>query len=248
LRPSKILIVSRSRSTAEALEQHLSERREFQPAIRVIANGHADPLQGIDSLPDILLLHSTSGQIELQFLAENGVNGNLPLICCGPADDTEAMRLAMRAGAKDYLPEPIASGDLIACIERIRSETLRANGPAKGKLIAITNGKGGSGASFLSTSLAHSLAIEEDQNVVLADMDLQFGGLFRYLDLNPKMGIVEALDAVTEIDDISADAYTCEHPSGLRLLSAANTGARLPRAISIERLESLLDVYLSMYD
>lgn len=248
MRTLNILIVSRSRPTAETLAGHFAGSREYIVQTRVLTNGHADPLYGINQLPDILLLHCVNGQSELRFLADNGVRDQLPLIVCGPAADTEAMRLGMRAGARDYLPENMAAADLLASVARIKDETSRSRDGNKGKLIVVANGKGGSGASFISTNLAHSLVVDGGHSVLLTDLDLQFGGLCRYLDIEPEVGIIEALEAVSEMDEVSAEAYTCEHASGLKLMAATSKRATLPRAISIERLESLLNVYLSLYD
>jgi pilus assembly protein CpaE len=84
--------------------------------------------------------------------------------------------------------------------------------------------------------------------VTLVDLDLQFGGLCRYLDISPKVGILEALDAAHELDDVSAQAYTTEHSSGLRLLAAPSMRLALANEISIERLDALLDFYLASND
>ena len=131
----------------------------------------------------------------LQFLVEQGTRQNLPLLVCGPENDPESMRLAMRAGARDYLPENVTEDDLVASLARIREEILRSGAGGTGKLIVILNGKGGSGASFLATNLAHGLVVDGGHAVTLFDLDLQFGGLYRYLDLAPKVGMIEALEA-----------------------------------------------------
>jgi len=248
LRSLNLLIVGRSREIAESIGALITGNRNFNVQTRILTNGHADPVHGVTTLPDILLLHCSNGQAELKYLADNGVREQIPLVVCGPVNDTEAMRLAMRAGARDYLPENLPASDLISSLERIRDESSRGQHNPRGKLIVVTNGKGGSGASFVASNLAHSLVVDGGQKVLLMDLDLQFGGLCRYLDLDPKMGIIEALEAVTEMDEISADAYTSEHHSGLKLLAAKSNRDTLPKSISIDRLESLLNVYLSNYD
>jgi pilus assembly protein CpaE len=222
--------------------------KEYDVNVRVPTNGHSDPLYGLSDSPEILLLHSANGQSELRYLADHGIRDQVPLIVCGPANDMEAMRLGMQAGARDYLPEDIPATDLLSSLARIRDESSRARTGKRGKLIVVANGKGGSGASFIAANLAHSLVVDGAQDTLLMDLDLQFGGLCRYLDIEPKMGIIEALEAVTEMDEISAEAYTREHHSGLKLLAARSKQDRLPRSISIERLESLLNVYLSLFD
>ena len=244
----RVIVASRSGSIAEKFSAYLASNPNFHVDMRVISNGHTDPLYGVSEMPDLLLLHCGSGQSELQFLAEQGSRENPPMLICGPENDPDAMRLAMRAGARDYLPENVTEADLVASLSRIQEEILRSGAAKSGKLIVVLNGKGGSGASFLATNLAHSLVVDGGHRVTLADLDLQFGGLHRYLDLTPKVGMLEALDAAHDMDETSANAYTCEHSSGLRLLAVPAQHLALPSEISIEKLDALLEVFLTHND
>ncbi len=243
-----VIVASRSASTTQKLAARLTKHSEFRVETRVIGNGHQDPLHGVSELPDLLLLHHGTGQGELQFLVEQRTRENLPLLVCGPENDPEAMRLAMRAGARDYLPENVSETDLVASLARIQEETFRARTSGSGKLIVFANGKGGSGASFLATNLAHSLVVDGGHRVTLFDLDLQFGGLCRYLDITPTVGILEACEVALDLDEISAKAYTHEHSSGLRLLAAPSKRLALANEIPFENLAALLEFYLSNND
>jgi pilus assembly protein CpaE len=158
------------------------------------------------------------------------------------------MRLAMRAGARDYLLDNTSESDLIASVARVHGDLLRARTSLTAKLVVVVNGKGGSGASFLATNLAHGLVVDGNSRVTLIDLDLQFGGLYRYLDLKPKVGLLEAMDAAHELDEVSALAFTCEHASGLRLLAAPSTFLASANNLSMDRLDSVIDAYLSLND
>ncbi len=244
----RILIAGRSKLAVNHLSQSLSERSEFVLTTRILGNGHADPLHGVGETPDLLLLHHAPGQSQLEFLAGSGQANQLPLIVCGPGDDPESMRLAMQAGARDYLSETAPLSDLVPSLLRLRDETIRSGSSALGRLIVVLNGKGGSGASFLATNLAHGLVVNNGAQVTLADLDIQFGGLCRYLDIKPKVGILQALEVAKQMDDISAAAYTCEHSSGLRLLAAPSTRFVPSSEIKIDELDALLKVFLSIND
>jgi pilus assembly protein CpaE len=244
----KILIAGRSKLAVQHLNKTLSGRSEFVLSTRILGNGHADPLQGVSETPDMLLLHHAPGQGELQFLAESGPANQLPLIVCGPGDSPESMRLAMQAGARDYLPENAPHSDLVASLLRLREETVRSGASASGQLIVVMNGKGGSGASFLATNLAHVFAVKPGAQATLVDLDIQFGGLCRYLDITPKVGILQALEVAKQMDDMSAEAYTCEHSSGLRLLAAPSKRFVSPNDIPTDQLDALLRILLSMND
>ena len=244
----KILIAGRSELAVKRLSQYLSGHSEFVLTTRLLGNGHADPLHGVSETPDMLLLHHAPGQSELQFLSESGQGNQLPLIVYGPGDNPESMRLAMQAGARDYLSETAPLSDLVASLLRLREETVRSGASAAGRLIVVMNSKGGSGASFLATNLAHGFVVNDGARVTLADLDIQLGGLCRYLDITPKMGILQALEVAKQMDDISAKAYTCEHSSGLRLLAAPSKRFVPPNDIPTDELDALLKVFLSIND
>ena len=248
MRMLNVLVVSRSQIAVNSLAACLSTQPNYRVKTRVIANGHEDPLYGQAELPDLLLLHYGPGSGELAYLAQSGTREQLPLIVCGPVSDPNAMRLAMQAGARDYLADDTSESDLLASVAKVHDETQRARSSDTAKLVVMVNGKGGSGASFLATNFAHSLVLNSDARVTLVDLDLQFGGLYRYLDVTPKVGLLQALEAAHELDDVSAKAFTCEHPSGLRLLAAPSRFLTMANSISIDRLETVMDAYLRLND
>ena len=115
-------------------------------------------------------------------------------------------------------------------------------------MTAVVNAKGGSGATLLAANLAHVLAKEGRQKVALIDMDLQFGTLGLYLDLQPTMGIVEVLEYAHGLDAIALKAYMTEHESGVFMLAATQDSVVLPREIDLEKLSNLLDTLQSTFD
>lgn len=237
----RILLVTRSDTVAEAVIGRLEEHAQYFVTKKIISNGHADPLHDLQSKPDVLLLHYIPGNRELEFLAESAANKRLPLIVLGPVDDAEAMRLAIRAGASDYVSQPLQQDDLLGALERL-GEQLQGKVSDRGQLITVMNSKGGSGASFVASNLAYALGQEKDLRSVLVDFDLQFGGLSRYLDLYPKRGLVEALDATEDMDEVSAEAYITVHDSGLRLLAAPTERLILSRDVPANQVASLLQI------
>lgn len=245
---TKILFVTRSDTVADAVGIRLQDYPEYHLTRKIIGNGHTDPFHDVASMPDVLLLHYVHGHGELQHLADSALSKRLPLIVLGPPDDPEAMRLAMRAGASDYLSQPLQQSDLLNALERV-SEQLKEFAGKRGQLVTVINSKGGSGASFIATNLAYALSQEKNVSTVLVDFDLQFGGLSRYLDLYPKRGIVEALDVVEEIDEVAAEAYITRHDSGLRLLAApASDRLVLSKEVPVDHVDGLTRILLSNND
>ncbi len=243
----KVLVAGRNGETLEAMKRMLSARDGLDVSVRVMFNGHADPLDGVGRVPDVLILQHGEGDQDLAALTRRPAADRVPLIVFGPADDAAAIRQAMRAGASDYLSAPVQEDELRAALARVAEERLATPRANEGSLHVIMNGKGGSGASFLAANLAHGLT-QEGHTVTLVDLDLQFASLSRYLDLEPERGLFEALEGVEEMDELSARAFTCEHSSGLRLLSARSEGLRLNEDVAPERLVALLRTYRSLND
>ena len=237
----RILLVARSEPVADAVMGRLQEEARYFVTKKIISNGHTDPLHDTQSRPDVLLLHYIPGYGELEFLAESAASKRLPLIVLGPADDPEAMRLAMRAGASDYISQPLKQSELISALDRVR-EHMKDQASQRGQSVTVLNSKGGSGASCVATNLAYALSQQKNARALLVDFDLQFGGLSRYLDLYPTRGLVEALDATQDMDEVSAEAYITAHGSGMRLLAAPSERLLLSRDVPVEQVDSLLQI------
>jgi pilus assembly protein CpaE len=243
----KVLITGRSESAVNKAEQLLKENDRCDISVRIIVNGHVDPLHDLQNLPDLLLLCDLQCSEELQSLAEISSDDRPALIVFGPGKDTKTIRLAMRAGARDYLTLPLDADELNEAINQVADERTRQRDDTNGSLHVFINGKGGSGASFIATNVAHGLATSSHR-VTLVDLDLQFAGLCRYLDIVPERGLVEAVLAVDGMDQVSAQAFTTRHKSGLRLLSSKTEGLHLNEDIAPERMSDLLNRYRSFND
>jgi pilus assembly protein CpaE len=149
----------------------------------------------VDTPPDVLILDlSQSWETELRELMAHPERPQLIVIA--PAEDNgRVIRMAMQAGARDYFTHPVERGEILASVQRMAEElgakAQRQRG--KGRLTAVINAKGGSGASFLACSVAHCMASHLRMRTALLDMDLQFGTLPLYLDLAPREGVIAAL-------------------------------------------------------
>lgn len=244
MRKLNILITGRTREALCYIQKMIGEHEGWRTETRVITNGHVDPLHGVENPPDVLVLQYSDKGAELKHLCASKSSPRIPLIVFGPPNQASGVRLAMQAGARDYLPQPVSPSEINGVISEIAAETATGGFRKVGSLHVFINGKGGSGSSFLASNIAHGL-VSSGHSVTLADLDLQFAGLCRYLDLEPKRGLFEALQSIEDMDETSAMAFTCEHKSGLRLLSARSASLRLNADISPERLTTLLNIYRS---
>ncbi len=243
-----VLLVSRKKEPLDALEQHLrgagaSVRRQMN------TNGHADPLHYVERLPDVVILHlSHLWREELEALAARHPERRMALIVVGASSDMSMMRLAMQAGARDLLPEPVVKADLLEALERVQRERQTHVQRAQGVMAAFVNAQGGCGATLLACNVAHMLAAESKKRTALLDLGLQFGAAPLYLDLYPQRGVWQAMENLDGLDEVALEGYFARHASGLNVLSHGTDEPVETRELSPAAVERLLDVALRGHD
>ena len=242
----RVLLSSRNREFLEHIEQLLQESDESMAYMsRCITNGHVDPLYDIDTMPDLLILHlSEMWQTELEELSEHSISQRPPLLVIGDASNANMMRQAMKAGARDFLSEPIEKDELLKSLQQIHTDNQIISQQENGALTAVINAKGGSGASLLSSNLAYLMQTNSEQQTILMDLDMQFGTLAEYLNLKPENGISEALKVAEELDNVALNAYLLKHSSGLRVMGATTQSMRFPNQTPDRQVNLLLDLML----
>ncbi len=244
----KILIAGRNKEALTSLESCLPDRH-CQVTIRHISNGHADPLYGVPDLPDLLIFHmDESNEAELACLTERPPELRPVTLIIGPGGNTRLMRLAMKAGAIDYLEDPAGESDLAEVLDELKKSVAHQAAGSDGQLIAVVSAKGGSGASFLSANLGHLMAAVSGKNTALLDLDLQYASLGQYLDLNCEHGLMQILDVIEDLDETAMDAYMAKHKSGLSLLGPLADEIVLTRDVPLDRFARLLEQMKANYD
>jgi pilus assembly protein CpaE len=238
-----VLLVSRRKDTLDELESILRKQPGVRAKRKLVVNGHVDPLHGVDTPPDALILHlGETWQAELESLAACPADRRPPLIVVGSAIDTNAMRRAMQAGARDLLPLPLVAADLLAALARIARDRQATNEQHSASLTAFMNAKGGCGATLLACNVAYILAAVSAKRTALIDLDLQFGSIPLYFDLFPKRGVLQALQTIDELDETALDAYLIKHPNGLKILGPAAEDAIQLETVAAASAQRLLDL------
>ncbi|MEQ4537842.1 MAG: P-loop NTPase [Billgrantia sp.] len=238
----EIRLVGRSRADMEALEALLRSQGGIEVTLRQLINGSVDPLEGIETLPDALVLMvGESWEAELMALCERPAGERPPLLVVGPKGNVELIRLAMRAGARDYFSPPVDDGEIGRFLREIVRDRREELALPTASLTAVINAKGGSGASLVAANLAHRLTVE-GKECALVDMDVQFGSLPLYFNLIPDHGLVQALDAADSLDSLAMSAYVQHHESGLGLLASSPEDRVNLSEVPESRVEQLLHV------
>lgn len=248
-RKLEVLLASRSKEKIDELAAELQALRHYKVVTRHIVNGHADPLYGLEKTPDVVVfLLNDNGHADLESLIEEQTPGRPPMIVMSGNGDSETMRLAMRAGARDFLLGEVSPGEFAESIDRVAAQLVEDDDEQRGQLTIFVNAKGGSGATFIGSNTAHILASVSDKSTALMSLDLQFDGLAQYFDTELRHGLMEVLESVETLDEVALDAYMTQHESGLRILAAAPEDVIQCHSDRAGQLGMLLDKMLAHYE
>jgi len=143
------------------------------------------------------------------------------------SNDGNQILQALRAGAKEFLTQPLRIEDLLAALGRIgERRTGRGEGRARGsQVIAVAGAIGGVGTTSLAINLGCILARDPQNSVALVDLDLCLGDADVFLDTIPDYTLVDVAQNVTRLDFTLLKRSLTKHASGLYLL---------PRPVQLE--------------
>ncbi|MEO4046566.1 AAA family ATPase [Pseudomonas sp. CAU 1711] len=243
----RLLISSRDTRALHRLQEISQRIPGLQVNTRLVSNGHTDPLYGLDELPDFLLLWvSHLWREELAALLQRPANERPPLLVCGPLDEREGMRMAMQAGARDFLADAVVEAELLGALQRMLRES-HVGSVSGGKLVAVMNAKGGSGATMLACNLAHQLSAT-GASTLLLDLDLQFGSVAHSLDIAPTHSHVEVMQQVEGLDSVALRGFCSHFSPTLHVLGGRSGDLCLTQDVRLEQLEALLQLARASYD
>jgi len=166
------------------------------------------------------------------------------LIIFGDESDNGALKIALRLGAADFISDSSTINDLVPLLKNVAEEKISAR--KLGQLFAFLNTKGGSGATTIALNTAVEVALQNKDKVLLLDLDIHFGVVMDYLNINPAYSINDAIANVKDLDEISLHSLVSKHPSGLHVLSFKheNHNENFDKAMQMGRLlPTLLEFY-----
>jgi pilus assembly protein CpaE len=216
---------------------------------RHVGNGHGHLLSDLKEPCDAIVLvvgEDWRGTLDACFRQDGPASK--PLLILGPAGDLELLRMSMRVGGRDFFSLPEGAADLIPALERVSKAEQEHRGGPSARVTTFMNAGGGSGASFCAANYAHILAKSRGRRTVLLDMELQFGSLPTYFNLQSRNGLIRALELVDSLDATALQGYTQQHPSGLYLLTTAAEGLVLLEDVHEERIAKLFAVLDDAYE
>lgn len=129
------------------------------------------------------------------------------------------VRALMRAGAVDVIALPLLAEELGEALDAARGVLgTRVQSAAKGKVISLLRAVGGAGATALACQMGCLWGTK--QSTCLIDLDLQFGAVALYLDMQPPLGLLDLVDAGDRLDRTLFTTVAARHASGLHIIAA----------------------------
>ncbi len=230
----RVLIVDDFAETRENIRKLL----QFEPDIDVVGmarNGREGIQLAKETRPNIVLMDINMPDMDGIQTTEVIVNEvpTAQIIIVSVQSDTDYLRRAMLAGARDFLPKPPPADELINTIRRLgdmsrQREMVIASQPALGpggavqkglggKVITLYSPKGGAGCTTILVNLALALQ-SETVKVVIVDANLQFGDVGVFLNLQGKYSLVNLAERADELEEDFIQSVVSSHTSGVKVL------------------------------
>ena len=250
----KVLLISKMERNIEALRSKIEDEE-----IIIIGDsvGGAQALDKIENTsPDIIIMTLGAGDTDVLNLAERIILHRPKTFVILVADslDVEIMQEAVKVGCHNLIEFPSTSKEFSEYIKSVyHNESIRIKSLSNkdtlvwaSRVITVFGAKGGLGKSTIAANLAVKLA-EKRKKVALVDLDLQFGDLNIFLDLEPKDTIVELVQDVVTPNIDSVRSYMSVHSSGVHVLCAPRS-PEYAELVSADKVQSLLSLLRTYYD
>lgn len=166
------------------------------------------------------------------------------LLVSSSSNDGAMILRTMRAGAKEFLTQPLRPDDLAAALGRVAETTFGTTGGTGNscRVITVSGSTGGVGSTSLAVNLGCELAQDEKNSVVVVDLDLTLGDADVYLDTIPEYTLTDVAQNIGRLDFTLLKRSLTKHASGVYLLPrpVQLEDAKLVSADDLRRVISLL--------
>jgi pilus assembly protein CpaE len=164
------------------------------------------------------------------------------LLVTSSSTDGRLILESMRAGAKEFLTQPLKPEDVSAALQRVRrltGGTPAAARTAGCRTFCVTGAAGGVGATSVAVNLAVALAHDPENSVVMLDLDLALGDADVFLDTIPEYTLADVAENIERLDLTLLKRSLTRHASGLHLLPRP-IQLEDARMISVQKIERVI--------
>lgn len=200
-----------------------------------------DVLRLLEREYDVIIVELDSSPEQALDLVEHICgNSSVTVMVYSARSDSELLVRCMRAGAREFLTQPIAPSTIAEALVRasVRRPAARPAKKTGGKILVFTGAKGGSGVTTVASNFAVSLAQESGQSTLLIDLGLPLGDAALDLGITAQFSTANALENFSRLDSNFLSKLLTKHSSGLSVLAAPDRYT--PIQASSEAVERLL--------
>jgi pilus assembly protein CpaE len=128
---------------------------------------------------------------------------------------------AMRAGANDFLNNPVKEIDLRAAAEKVfKLKTTVKEPPAGlGKIISVFSNKGGNGITTIVANLSDAMVRYHGKKTVVVDLVLSHGDLSMFFNVSPSYSVLDLAKNAAKADYDFLHSLLVKHSSGVYILA-----------------------------
>ena len=239
----RIMIVDDVMETREQLRKLLS----FDPDVEVVAMA-ATGEEAVEIVkrasPDVILMDINLPGID-GIVATAKVIEAIPtvqVIMLSVQGESDYLRRAMMAGARDFLTKPPGADELMDAIHRAyvlkqkmgtgplgagaiattAGASAKSTSRAEAKIVTVYSPKGGTGCTTVAVNLSMALQnlLGPEARVCLIDGNLQFGDVSIFMKLQPARTLADLAPHASDLDPDLLNTIVVTHASGVKVLCA----------------------------
>ncbi len=170
--------------------------------------------------PDLLVLHlGENGDSAVDNIEQLASEQNTRIIVTAQEGEADLILRVLRAGASEFLVQPVSSEEFGAAVERV-VRSLAPQQQAPGQVFAVYSPKGGLGSTTVAVNLACTLARKhKNERVAVVDAVMHGGDINVFLDMNPRYTIADLLGKEDRLDTQLLEKVMEQHSSGVWVLA-----------------------------
>jgi pilus assembly protein CpaE len=213
-------------------------------AIRSSAAELAALVHATAQMPDVIVVDTRGARaIPAALATVKRQHPSIGVLVVASESDPQVLLEAMRAGANEFLQEPLNTAALEQAISRLL--THRGAPTTAGEVFAFIGAKGGVGATTAAVNVATALAKVAPSQTLLADLHLTHGDAAILFGAEPRFSIVDALENTHRFDEAFFRGLVTSTKAGPELLASSDR-ALLPYG-DVQRFRAVVEFAAQLY-